>query len=217
VDIVNMVGPGRSSVIGKQGYHHGNLRQALVEAGLALARGGGPEAVGLREASRQAGVSHNAAYRHFAGRQELVAAVAERCMQELGELMRARTGAVTGGGEPERAWGRLNALGRAYVDFAHAEPGWFRTAFTAPAHAEQAAPPSELTADHPFQQLSAALDDLVAVGALPVDRRPGAEYAAWSAVHGFAGLTVEGPLRGMPVAETEQALQVVLAVVVRGL
>ncbi|MFE0462921.1 TetR/AcrR family transcriptional regulator [Kitasatospora sp. NPDC058965] len=201
---------------GKQGYHHGNLRQALVAAGLTLARSGGPEAVGLREASRQAGVSHNAAYRHFADHRELVAAVAERCMQELGDLMRARTGAVTGGAT-ERAWGRLDALGRAYVDFAHAEPGWFRTAFSAAAHPDPPGPPPELTADHPFQQLNAALDDLVAVGALPADRRPGAEYAAWSAVHGFAALTVEGPLRGMAAAETEQALRTVLAVVVRGL
>ena len=64
-------------------YHHGNLREALVDAGVELARAGGPNAVLLRAASRQAGVSHNAVYRHFANQEDLVAAVAQRCMTQL--------------------------------------------------------------------------------------------------------------------------------------
>ena len=59
-------------------YHHGNLRETLVAAGVELARTGGPDAVVLRAVSRQAGVSHNAAYRHFADHDELLAAVAAR-------------------------------------------------------------------------------------------------------------------------------------------
>ena len=53
----------------QRGYHHGNLRQALVDAGVELARTGGPNAVLLRAAARQVGVSHNAAYRHFANQE----------------------------------------------------------------------------------------------------------------------------------------------------
>lgn len=204
---------------GKRGYHHGNLPQALVEAGLALARTGGPDAIGLREVSRRAGVSHNAAYRHYADHRDLVAAVAARCMDELGALMRDRTEAETGPPGAQRAWARLNALGRAYVDFARTEPGWFRTAFSGAgegAAPEDAAVP-DLPADHPFRQLNAALDDLVDAGALPPDRREGAEYAAWSSVHGLAALLVDGPLQHMPAPEVRRALDTVLAVVTRGL
>jgi AcrR family transcriptional regulator len=68
----------------QRGYHHRYLRGALVDAGVELARTGGPNAVLLRAVSRQAGVSHNAAYRHFANQQDLLAAVAERCMTQLG-------------------------------------------------------------------------------------------------------------------------------------
>ena len=54
---------------GRRSYRHGDLRRALLDAGVALAREGGPDAVVLREATRRAGVVPNAAYRHFAGRQ----------------------------------------------------------------------------------------------------------------------------------------------------
>ena len=62
-------------------YHHGNLRETLVDAGMELARTGGPNAVVLRAVSRQADVSHNAAYRHFADHEDLLAAVSARCMR----------------------------------------------------------------------------------------------------------------------------------------
>src|SRR4051812_43899084 len=93
VDTVNMISkePERDG----RGYHHGNLREALIDAGVELARAGGPGAVVLRAASRQAGVSHNAVYRHFASQQDLVAAVAERCMAKLGGLMLERIDQVT--------------------------------------------------------------------------------------------------------------------------
>ncbi|SEL32272.1 TetR/AcrR family transcriptional regulator [Streptacidiphilus jiangxiensis] len=203
----------------KESYHHGNLRQALIDAGVALARAGGPEAIGLREASRRAGVSHNAAYGHFADRSSLVAAVADRCMQELGLLMRRRTQGIAESDPAAGAGARLNALGRAYVDFARDEPGWFRTAFGAPpAHtAHDRLEAAALPEGHPFRQLNDALDDLVTSGVLPSSRRPGAEYAAWSAVHGFAGLLLDGPLHDMPPSQADQALTVVLDVVSRGL
>src|SRR3954454_3094930 len=111
-------------------YHHGNLRAALVEAGLELARTGGPNAVVLRAASRQAGVSHNAVYRHFANQEDLLAAVARHCMTQLSLLMIERMELVTIRDRVRRAEGRLGAIGRAYIDFARAEPGWFRTAFS---------------------------------------------------------------------------------------
>jgi AcrR family transcriptional regulator len=207
-------------------YHHGNLREALVEAGVELARGGGPGAVQLRAASRTAGTSHNAAYRHFADQQDLLAVVGQRCMGKLGQLMIERMGHVTARGGVRRAQARLDAIGRAYVEFARTEPGWFRTAFSAARPHDAAASSgerAELSAVDatpmisPFHVLSAQLDELVEVGVLPKRRRAGAEYAAWSAVHGVSSLVLDGPLRELPEREIERAVSVVLAVVARGL
>jgi AcrR family transcriptional regulator len=206
VDTVNM---------SRRPYHHGNLRETLVEAGVELARAGGPDAVVLRAVSRQAGVSHNAAYRHFADHDELLAAVAARCMAELAHLMAERTRAVRLREPVRRARARLEAIGRAYIDFAVSEPGWFRTAFAAhPAGpGEQTVPPGH----NPYALLSDRLDELVEVGALPPERRPGAEQAAWSMVHGLSGLLLDGPLRDLSPEEREDAIRIALTVVRRGL
>ncbi|HEY7009382.1 MAG TPA: TetR/AcrR family transcriptional regulator, partial [Jatrophihabitantaceae bacterium] len=177
----------------QRAYHHGHLREALVAAGVELARTGGPNAVVLRAASRQAGVSHNAVYRHFANQEDLLAAVAQRCLTQLSALMIERMERITVRDRVRRATARLGAVGRAYIDFARSEPGWFRTAFSsARPHDAVAAEPA--TADctdaapvpTPYDVLRAALDELVEVGALTRQRRVGAEYAAWSAVHGLS-------------------------------
>lgn len=201
-------------------YHHGNLRDELVQAGLRMARQGGPGAVVLRAVSREAGVSHNAAYRHFANQEDLLAAVGEQCMGKLADLMLLRTQAVRTRGPVPRAWARLEAIGSAYIGFARSETGWFRTAFTA-------APMEPGTQAHtvghersgrdPFSLLNARLDELVQVGAIPAQRRPGAEIAAWSAVHGLSSLLVDGPLRALSDDQAEQAIGIVLAVTTRGL
>ncbi|HZC73149.1 MAG TPA: TetR/AcrR family transcriptional regulator [Jatrophihabitans sp.] len=200
-------------------YHHGRLRDALVEAGLELAREAGPEAVGLRAATRAAGASHNAAYRHFADHDELLRAVCERCMSQLALLMERRMAELPESDPPTAAWARLNALGAAYVEFAVTEPGWFRTAFAVPRGTHSIAPGEGVGASGlgPYELLSARLDELVEVGAIPAARRPGLEYAAWSGVHGLATLLNDGPLRDLPAAEHQHALQTVLDVIARGL
>lgn len=209
-----------------RGYHHGSLRQALVAAGLELARSGGPNAVVLRAATRQAQVSPNAAYRHFANQEDLLAAVAEQCMTQLGLLMIERADRVRTRDKVRRARARLEAIGRAYVDFARTEPGWFRTAFSSAkphGHGEGDAPmtlPKRIESEeptNPFVILSARLDDLVQVGALTPQRRQGAEFFAWSSVHGLSSLLVNGPLRHLPEPMVEQAIEVVLAATARGL
>ena len=200
-------------------YHHGNLREALVQAGVELAREGGPDAVQLRAATRAAGVSHNAAYRHFADRDELLAAVSARCMASLAELMERGIRGVRKRDPVAAAEARLNAIGQAYVGFATTEPGWFRTAFGLPrdhvgSSDAEAAGPSGLS---PYELLSARLDELVEVGLISAQRRPGLEFGAWSAVHGLAALLVDGPLRTLGPTERDFALSVVLDVVGRGL
>ena len=214
VDTVNM-----QATTTSRPYHHGRLRDALVDAGLDLARTDGPDAVVLRAVTRAAGVSHNAAYRHFADRDALLRAVCERCMSRLAQLMDQRMEPVSDDDPVAAAWARLDAIGRAYVEFATTEPGWFRTAFAVPPAAPTLAP-DEGTSEGglgPYELLSAQLDELVGVGAISPQRRPGLEYAAWSAVHGLSTLLNDGPIRELPSAEREHALAVVLDVVHRGL
>jgi len=191
---------------GEKPYHHGHLREALVEAALAAARTDGPGAVVLRAATRAAGVSPNAAYRHFTDRDDLLRAVAARCQQRMAALMRARlagTGPLPG---PDGAWQRLRTAGHAYVEFALAEPGWFATAFAIPL-----GPPAAPEGDPGlFGILVAVLDELASSGAIPSAARPGAEYVAWSAVHGIATLLTSGSLRGLPAAERDAAVERVI-------
>jgi AcrR family transcriptional regulator len=201
-------------------YHHGRLGEALVEAAIELARPRGPDDVVLRAASRIAGVSHNAAYRHFADRDSLLRAVCEQCMTRLALLIETRVDELPADADPAlAAWARLYATGRAYVEFALSEPGWFRTAFAVPRGVSLFDPGEGVGSGGlgPYQLLGEALDGLVESGAVGPDRRPGAEYAAWSAVHGLSTLLLDGPLRDLSEAERAQALDKVLAVVAGGL
>jgi len=198
-------------------YHHGNLREELVRQAVALAREKGEAGVVLREVARQAGVSHNAAYRHFADREELLALVSQAGMEELAAAMRTRLARSFGGSAATRARSRLRAIGKAYVEFALAEPGLFGVAFAAPiaGHPAQVEP---ITAEGgPYELLGEALDALVAAGELPESRRENAEILCWSAVHGFAMLHLEGPLRGTPAEERDAELTLMLDLIERGL
>jgi AcrR family transcriptional regulator len=204
-----------------QPYHHGNLRPVLVDTAVELARSTGPDGVVLREVARRAGVSHNAAYRHFADRAALLAEVSDRAYADLEEAMTVRIGSVPETDPRARAFARLRETGRAYVDFAIREPGLFATAFTTPDVAEGAedaeAPgsPQELTG--PYLVLNQVLDELVACGAVTPARRRGADVACWAAVHGFSELVLHGPLRALPAEARDAALDVLLDVVHRGL
>ena len=180
----------------------GAVRDGLVAAGLDLARAGGPDAVVLREATRMVGVVPNAAYRHFADRDELLAAVCSAAMGVLADRMAAGVARVRGKhGDPAAARRRLNAIGTAYLEFAREEPGLFATAFALPQRHAYDAPGDGTGQDRmPLDQLRAALDELVDAGVLHPQRRPGIEYPIWSTVHGLAVLTGHGPLRDVPGA-----------------
>jgi AcrR family transcriptional regulator len=179
----------------------GAVRDGLIAAGLELARTGGPDAVVLREATRMVGVVPNAAYRHFADRDELLAAVCTAAMNELAGRMAAGVARVRGRyGDPAAARRRLGAIGTAYLEFARQEPGWFATAFALPRrHDYDPAGGDGSGPDRwPLGQLRSALDELVDAGVLDRRRRDGIEYPIWSTVHGLAVLTTQGPLRDVP-------------------
>jgi AcrR family transcriptional regulator len=193
----------------------GAVRDGLVTAGLELARTGGPDAVVLREATRMVGVVPNAAYRHFADRDELLAAVCSAAMRELAARMATGTARVRGRhGDPAAARRRLRAIGTAYVEFARQEPGLFATAFAVPEHHAYDAPDGELT---PLGHLRAALDELVDAGVLARQRRDGIEYPIWATVHGLAALVGQGPLRDIPDTARRHVEELTLAFISAGL
>ena len=181
-------------------FRHGDLRNALIAAGLEMARAGGPNAVVLREATRQTGVSPNAAYRHFVSQAELLDAVRSACLSHLAaaiedEMKKGRPG------RNSRAFARksLRAVGMGYLGFAMREPGMFRTAFSVPPPVHEQSPANTASMGlNPFQLLSLALDRMLESGLLGRKDRKDAEYLAWSTVHGLALLVLEGPLHEIP-------------------
>jgi AcrR family transcriptional regulator len=205
---------------GRTTYRHGDLRRVLLAAGIDMARAGGPGSVVLREATRRAGVAPNAAYRHFQDRAALLGAVCDAAQSALAAAIEAEQAALPPTDDPAAAArARFRAVGSGYLRFARAEPGLFRTAFSVPDNLDSRdsaarAGPSGLT---PFQLLAAALDELVEAGVLPRERRPGAEFLAWSAVHGLATLLIDGPLRAVDDEQAEEIGRRLVQMVDQGL
>lgn len=205
--------------VARAGYHHGHLRGALADAATNLARRGGPEAVVLREAARQVGVSAAAAYRHYVGHGELLAAVKRRALEALGDAMQEGLDSGERLADPAAdAVRRFTNLGRAYVVFALANPGLFHTAFCRPlAERSEEEVTAKIAASRPYHILSVSLDELVATGLLNPARRPVAPIAFWAAVHGLATLLVDGPLATMTKQEQDLAIQRTLDILIEGI
>jgi AcrR family transcriptional regulator len=177
-------------------YHHGNLRPALIGAGMQILEREGVDGVSLRAVARQARVSHSAPYHHFANKAALLAALAaagfDRLLEAFGE-----EATQSGTNDP---WERLRATGRAYVLFAMRHPSVFRLMFR-----------PELTRpiDHPMLQEAEArafgglVETIVACQQL--QRLPDSDSMqlaafAWSTVHGLATLFVDQVLNETPLA-----------------
>lgn len=206
------------TITARDTYHHGDLRHALLSAGIELARDGGPDAVVLREATRRVGVSPNAAYRHFSDREALLADVCDSAQAALATAIDTEFAAIPQGDPAETARAQLRAVGTAYVRFALDEPGLFRTAFFVPADLADAARPTRAgpSGRTPFELLTGALDAFVASGIMPPDRRPQAEFLAWSSVHGLSLLLIDGPLRALPREQADAVTQRVIDMVEAG-
>lgn len=171
----------------KANYHHGDLRRALLDAALARLADGGAAGLSLRGLARDAGVSPTAVYRHFADKDELLAAIATEGFEGL----RAETlaGGEEGGADPE---GRLLGIGWGYVRFAREHPAHYRLMF-GPQMVDKARHPAlEKAATASYAVLEDAVRAGVEAGALtPPDVRL-LSTAAWSLVHGLAMLIIDG-------------------------
>ena len=195
----------------KQRYHHGNLAEALVDAGRAACRVEGPGGLVIRDLASRVGVSPAAAYRHFASIDHLRAAVSQRAREELARRMMVALAADPGGGDPaERARRRLSVQGEAYVRFALDEPRLFETAFVAcPVGADRPDDPDA------WQLLVDAVDGMIAAGTTPESLRTEAPWIAWSAVHGLASILVKTALPEL--VEVDRMIDAVLLGVQRAL
>jgi AcrR family transcriptional regulator len=196
-----------------RGYHHGNLKEALLRAALELIAQKGPAGFTFAEAARWAGVSPAAPYRHFRDRDELLASVALRGFHQFEQVL-------------ARAWdeGRpdvffaLDRLGRAYLDFARSEPAYYSAMFEGGVPLADN-PELRDAGDRAFAVLRAAAEKLCAQ--VPARDRPPVLMVAlhiWAMAHGIASLFGRGDAarRALPIA-AEELLEAQTLIYLRGL
>lgn len=198
---------------GPRGYHHGNLREALVRAALELIAEKGAAGFTFADAARWAGVSPAAPYRHFRDRDELLADVARRGFEQF-ELTLRR---AWNNGQPD-AFAAFEALGKAYLAFARAEPAFYSAMFEAGV-ALDASPELRVAGDRAFAVLREAAERLIA--RLPPHKRPPPLMVAlhvWTMSHGVASLfaRADAGRRPLPMSP-EELLEAGVLIYLQGL
>jgi AcrR family transcriptional regulator len=198
---------------GPRGYHHGNLKEALVRAALELIAEKGPAGFTFADAARWAGVSPAAPYRHYRDRDALIADVARRGF----ELFTAALNTAWDEGRPDTL-AAFERLGRAYLGFARAEPAYYSAMFEAGVSPDSD-PELRTAGESAFAVLRAAAEKLVAL--MPAKGRPPALMVAlhvWSMTHGIASLFGRGDAarRTLPMPP-EELLEAAVLVYLRGL
>jgi len=188
----------------RKSYHHGNLREALLEAAIRLIAEVGPTAFTLREVARRAGVSHNAPYRHFHDKDDLMAAVATQGYRELTEAM------MQAAENQRNALSRLKHAGLAYVTFALRRPEHFTVMFDAP-FSEPNHPEAARAGEQAFGTLVNFVKNCQEDGSLPSGDLLRMALLAWSMVHGIAKLAITGRLPYQARAEVLTFAEFVIA------
>jgi AcrR family transcriptional regulator len=197
----------------RRGYHHGNLREALMKAALDLIAAKGPAGFTFAEAARAAGVSPAAPYRHYRDRDALMADVARHAF----ELFEAKLKQAWAGGTPD-PFTAFERLGRAYLAFARSEPAQYSAMFES-GLSFQAFPDLQIAGDRAFNVLRDACSALIAT--MPEGKRPPVMMMAlhiWSLSHGIASLFGRGDRarRAMPMTP-EELLEAGTLIYLRGL
>ncbi|MFT5870814.1 MAG: AcrR family transcriptional regulator [Paracoccaceae bacterium] len=196
----------------KRGYHHGNLKQALVEAALRLIEEKGPTGFTLSEAAKNAGVTPAAVYRHFAGREELIAEAARQGHEIFAELMKV----AYNDGKPT-ALAAFEATGRAYLAFARKYPGHYMAMFesglslNANTGLSMAARKSQAILEEAAEALSQHI---------PLEKRPpAAMFSAhiWAMSHGVVELFARGTPGAKAPFPPEELLESGIGIYLRGL
>ncbi|RVV99884.1 TetR/AcrR family transcriptional regulator [Mesobaculum littorinae] len=196
----------------KQGYHHGNLRQALVDAALVLIEERGPTGFTLSEAAKSAGVTPAAVYRHFAGREDLIAEAARQGYEIFADLMAY---AHDSGGDSDLA--SFEATGRAYLAFARRHPGHYVAMFESGISINRT-PDLARVAGRAFAVLDRAAEGLTRH--IPQDRRPPARMISshvWAMSHGVVELFARGAPGTRAPYPPEDLLESGIGIYLRGL
>ena len=198
---------------GRRGYHHGNLREALIEAALDLIAKKGPGGFTFADAARSAGVSSAAPYRHFRDRDALIADISRRGF----DLFADRLDSAWDDGRPDLLTAFDN-VGRAYLAFARDEPAYYSAMFEAGLSFDDD-PALRQAADRSFAVLRHAAEVLCA--RLPPEKRPPAlmvSLHAWGLSHGIASLFArgDGGRRRLPMAP-EELLEAGMLIYLQGL
>jgi AcrR family transcriptional regulator len=191
-------------------FHHGDLRAALVTAGLKHVQKHGLNSLGLRQLALTTGVSPTAVYRHFADLEHLKAAVAKASREVLGSMMLDALNSAPKSKTTKGAISRFVAIGGAYIDFGIKESNLCEIAFIC-----FDSPELEPDSPNPSELLMASLTELNEIGCLSDKNFKSAPMIAWSMVHGFAGLAAQGAT-GNP-KETLASKKDVLAAVLKSL
>lgn len=198
---------------GPRGYHHGNLKEALVRAALELIAKKGPAGFTFAEAARWAGVSPAAPYRHFRDRDELLSSVAQRGFEQF-EAALAR---AWNDGRPD-AFTAFDRVGKAYLKFARTEPVFYSAMFEAGIPPDTS-PELAQAGERAFAVLKKATEQLVAT--MPASSRPPVLMMAlhiWALAHGIASLFGRGDAakRALPMSP-EDLLEAAVLIYLRGL
>ena len=190
----------------RRGYHHGNLREALIEAARRLIAERGPAGFTLSDAAKLAGVSPAAPYRHFKDRQSLLRDIAALGFARLGE----RLGQAAAAGGPDG----FGAMGRAYLAFAREEPAFYAAMFNSGTASEEAKPDGP--EDPGFRMLREAVGRVL--GTTDPEAARQAAMLVFALTHGLASLSVPGsPARPRDLGDPERLLEIGVGALLGGL
>ncbi|HZR86393.1 MAG TPA: TetR/AcrR family transcriptional regulator [Bradyrhizobium sp.] len=198
----------------ERGYHHGNLKEALLQAALDLIGQKGAAGFTFADAARMAGVSPAAPYRHFRDRDELLSSIAQRGFEQFESAL----GGAWDDGRPDTMTA-FDRLGKAYLAFAREEPAYYSAMFESQIPSD-ATPALQAASERAFGIVRAAAERLAALAPAGTPRPPALMMALhiWSMTHGIASLFGRGDAarRALPMSP-EELLEAEMLIYLRGL
>lgn len=196
----------------KRAYHHGDLRNTLVQAGLELLAEEGLGGLELRKVARRAGVSHAAPYRHFADRQALLAAIAEEGFHRLSEEISAALAAA-----PDDAIVQLECTGQAYVEFARNNLALIREMFSGLTLDRKSDEALYAASKHVFWQIAEIMRRGQERGMISQADPNEQTFVMWSMIHGLAMLMIENQIPVEYSEATEETVKLFIRTLYNGL